>query len=125
MFTLRRSGCSRWTDLGVHHGPKPAAEGELREAGRGQQALVDAQKLETFDPASSEHKGREMEGIEGPERHRGCHPPCEVAHRRSQLPEDTTTQRGGQARNDRHGKLLHPGENLSRLCDHYATMECL
>ena len=24
MFTLRRSGCSRWTDLGVHHGPKPA-----------------------------------------------------------------------------------------------------
>src|SRR5207245_395228 len=24
LFTLRRSGCSRWTDLGVHHGPKPA-----------------------------------------------------------------------------------------------------
>ncbi len=24
MFTLRRSGCSRWTDLGVHHAPKPA-----------------------------------------------------------------------------------------------------
>jgi hypothetical protein len=27
MFTLRRSGCSRWTDLGVHHGPKPAVVG--------------------------------------------------------------------------------------------------
>ena len=24
MFALRRSGCSRWTDLGVQHGPKPA-----------------------------------------------------------------------------------------------------
>src|SRR5438128_10782224 len=69
------------------------AEGELREAGRGQQALVDAQKLETFDPASSQHKGREMEGIEGPERHRACHPPCEVAHRWSQLP-DTQRPRG-------------------------------
>ena len=87
---LERSGDDR---LQTVPGGVGLAEGELREAGRGQQALVDAQKLETFDPASSQHKGREMEGIEGPERHRGCHPPCEVAHRWSQLP-DTQRPRG-------------------------------